>query len=698
MAPTRPAGMDGVFLASSTPQAQSNIDSMAVATKHMSHISPNTKIGDALLAKTTRKPGEKTRTSLVQKYMTIDDVSAILLVLEIAESLGSYTHVPKRQAPAPAPTPKTLSHVGALPVAESEFTFRAKPLPKLEVAATPSSLKFDLLKMQKLAEDLNASGLDKVALTSSPKPTSTPRPQAHAGGTPKIPKSLSQTPSDDGIRQASSVNPIAAPIKQLDSGSHELRYSTRALPLSVCVRPHRNRDPQSSSAFKDSLLAWNVKIDFGGFGGVPLGCSLVSRWPRTNIFGRPDSLPSNSPVHTTPDLSLDAILGHFGSLATTPSKALPLKDNSFASPPSANQNPSSGTRPTSMLVSPANVDLDRSGTLASSPTALVDAGLASPANADSNRSSELAVIFPSSEAPSLIVDPEPSCAVAKSTDHFRLFDLPQELQDAIFGFAYTESGTKYKYKTEWSFRETRLRKTTGKPRADFPPHKVNEWMVSKRYFRAAVTAWMEAQTSLEFVKDHQMRVSESRFPAPTDLLGATGLFFEFGRTFVIHLTGSISREGSQQIALCRRMQHLIIVVDEDFFCETNHGYAWQVEFTDKVILESLRRANFSLPPGILDYTLFRHRILKYAKTEEQKAVFAANMSRLEHVMRKHTPAKPLADTAGHNHGALYLGSKVMMSPPVVVAVPTPFVKTKSRGYWVPSPGTTSGAMVYPGAD
>jgi len=194
-------------------------------------------------------------------------------------------------------------------------------------------------------------------------------------------------------------------------------------------------------------------------------------------------------------------------------------------------------------------------------------------------------------------------------------------------------------------------------------------MVSKRYFRAAAAAWMEAQTCFEFVQEHVSRVLYGRFPPIAHHLGDTGLFQEFGRAFVTNLATPLSPHESQQMFLCRRMQYLIFVVDEDFFCETDRGFAWEVEFTDEELLDSLKRANFSLPSSVVDQKVRIHKDLKYANTAEKEVVFSANAVRLGHVMQAHKSTKPLADTANHGHGASYLGSKVTSTPSVEKKTP-----------------------------
>ena len=354
-------------------------------------------------------------------------------------------------------TPRMHSSLDSTPKT-SEFAFRAKSLPKLKVASIPTSFNIGLPKMETLAQEVSTSSLDKVVLASTPTTIPTPTTQ----GFPR----------------------------KLTGDSHTLKGSSLAL-------------SGSPSALKDNLPAWNVQISFGNFDGTSLGTAFLSRWHRTNIFGRPHDppaisshalkdtklastasicpgspggLPPKSPSkYNALALSLNAILGSFGSLAsTTPSQALTLKDNTRDSPPSASQSRSNDIASTPTLASASIVNLNSSSGLTSSTPALGDTGIASPPNLSPDRSSSLASTSSSAKAPPLGVDPEePSSTNDKPATVFRLFDLPQELQDAILGFAYTEAGTKYAHKSAWETKQTHLRKTTRKPKVDLPAHKVN---------------------------------------------------------------------------------------------------------------------------------------------------------------------------------------------------------------------------------
>lgn len=75
---------------------------------------------------------------------------------------------------------------------------------------------------------------------------------------------------------------------------------------------------------------------------------------------------------------------------------------------------------------------------------------------------------------------------------FRLYDLPQELQDMISEKACPRKRRlNFVFKEDWDRDEHYDRMSQAPqymPRA-FPSLKVTEWMVSKRFFRAAAKAW-----------------------------------------------------------------------------------------------------------------------------------------------------------------------------------------------------------------
>lgn len=84
-----------------------------------------------------------------------------------------------------------------------------------------------------------------------------------------------------------------------------------------------------------------------------------------------------------------------------------------------------------------------------------------------------------------------------AANSFRLFDLPQELQDIIFDLAYPdEPYADFTNPESWEYEEKEKRKQKGPSytKRPYPNPKVNEWLVSKQYFVAAAKAWVQNQS------------------------------------------------------------------------------------------------------------------------------------------------------------------------------------------------------------
>jgi hypothetical protein len=259
-------------------------------------------------------------------------------------------------------------------------------------------------------------------------------------------------------------------------------------------------------------------------------------------------------------------------------------------------------------------------------------------------------------------------SLSTKADAIHLFTLPQELQDAIFEFAYTEPSFKAINKGLWDVRPDRLRKSTGTPRVAFPPPKVAEWIVSKRYFRSAAKAWVGAQTSLERIQngepsDSAFELFESFHP----FVGMnSGLFYELATAFQLAMPRYYRPHYSERIMQCRRMRHLICLIDEEFLGETDRGFAWEVEFTDAELMGSLVRVNFKLPWRVETVQVQPDEGLVYTDTAAKKAVLVANLVNLQRMMCQRKLKEPRVGTAEAENCSdtrvLYVGSKVTCAP------------------------------------
>ena len=275
-------------------------------------------------------------------------------------------------------------------------------------------------------------------------------------------------------------------------------------------------------------------------------------------------------------------------------------------------------------------------------------------------------------------------SLSTKADPIHLFTLPQELQDAIFEFAYTEPSFKAINKGLWDVRQDCLRKSTGTPRVAFPPPKVAEWIVSKRYFRSAAKAWVGAQTSLERIQNREPSDSAFElFESFHPFVGMnSGLFYEFATAFQLAMPRYCRPHYSERILQCSRMRHLICLVDEEFLGECDRGFAWEVEFTDAELMGSLVRVNFKLPWRVETVQVQPDEGLVYTDTDAKKAVLVANLANLQRMMCQRKLKKPRVGTAEAENCSdtrvLYVDSKVTCAPSLPMRLPGPIDKDKKR--------------------
>jgi len=323
-------------------------------------------------------------------------------------------------------------------------------------------------------------------------------------------------------------------------------------------------------------------------------------------------------------------------------------------------------------------------------------------NAGSVQAGSPASTLSLTSVPLLGVDAEElSSTNAKPASTFRLFDLPQELQDAIFEFAYTEPCFKFVSKTMWDVVQRHTRRSTGKPKVDFPMHKVNEWMVSKKYFRAAAQAWVESQTSFELVRD-RLTLPRAEMGQPFPPTGRCGrgfeLFFEFGKTFPVDLSfwpSALLDPDYRCISLCRRIRGLIFVVHNEHFDVLERGLAWEVEFTDEELMSLLERSGFTLPSSVEKMEMLPERQVSYADTDTKVATLASNVANFGRLMWQHRSKKVHADTAEADHGLLYLGSKVKFNAPTDAGIGDGYVIDKHPDKATRSPHSQTPKLDHP---
>lgn len=163
----------------------------------------------------------------------------------------------------------------------------------------------------------------------------------------------------------------------------------------------------------------------------------------------------------------------------------------------------------------------------------------------------------------------------------RLYNLPQELQDIIFEYAYPqEDDLNIVFKNTWDLDEQHNRKTEGPSyvRKPFPSPKVDEWMVSKGFFKAAAKAWMGAQTFHERARYPDVFVFTI---SDAFLEQENKLFCEFGTQAAAKIE-FLSYMFLPAFAQCQNLKRLKVLVDERFFdsLDRHAKLPWEEVFTD----------------------------------------------------------------------------------------------------------------------
>jgi len=247
----------------------------------------------------------------------------------------------------------------------------------------------------------------------------------------------------------------------------------------------------------------------------------------------------------------------------------------------------------------------------------------------------------------------------------RLFDLPQELQDMIFDRVCPGiEDLKIIFKGTWDSqaRDKRM-EDEGYTSPVFPPYKVNEWLISKRYFLAAARTWFGAQ-KFDFNPNDALSPENSEM----FMSQSFGLYEKFATSAHVSNNGLDGMLGYRfrGIDLCQNLKRLTI--EQDWWgVESVEGkYAWQAIMDRDDLEDALGVTDFfggkvhvKALAGIqsLEVVSGYH---PYAKTTKQKDLVAANSSLLEDILREQTEQpRPSAESEPpKTRFPLYPGSKV----------------------------------------
>ena len=246
---------------------------------------------------------------------------------------------------------------------------------------------------------------------------------------------------------------------------------------------------------------------------------------------------------------------------------------------------------------------------------------------------------------------------------FRLYDLPQELQDNVFEYAYPRvDDLKIAFKNTWDLDEqyNRRRKGPSYVQRAFPTLKVEAWLVSKRFFRAAAKAWMNAQTFHEKVRGTDIFTISEAF-----LIDNNKLFYEFGRCAVVKIF-NFADDLLPAFARCQSLMHLKILVDEDLFepLERHAKLPWEEAFTDDEISGVLNHRDLagfhaleSLPR--LDGIKFEVAASRFLNSSSKRETFTNNFNLLlEWARQSKSKSLEVPSIVGGTHDTIVPGAHV----------------------------------------
>jgi len=157
-------------------------------------------------------------------------------------------------------------------------------------------------------------------------------------------------------------------------------------------------------------------------------------------------------------------------------------------------------------------------------------------------------------------------STAGSAPYSRLFELPREIQDMIFTYAcQADYGTRVVIRRNWQEDENRCRRLDREvfiPQA-FPPLKVNEWLVSRRFFLAAATAYF-ASLKVDLAQDspnpHQDDDSNVNGICQNFLFNHQRLYMHFVTRLTLRLcdTNLPPECVVEELGLCPNLRQLVL--------------------------------------------------------------------------------------------------------------------------------------------
>lgn len=242
-----------------------------------------------------------------------------------------------------------------------------------------------------------------------------------------------------------------------------------------------------------------------------------------------------------------------------------------------------------------------------------------------------------------------------------LFDLPQEIQNIIFDLAYPPvEGFKPVIRWHWNIREKGKRKSDGSTYTiqPFPPPKVSQFLVSKRFFLAAAKAFIGNQAFTDPESPRSLGVFGHRQNIVTRFMTKAKLEL---RTL---------RYIGEATPFLPSLRFLTLTMEDDGFDLTEledvkfdsieRRYPWEQELTDKDIRAVASYYHVERMAGVTEFCLicedYRYR---FDRTKEQKLLVELNVHKLENHIKSIVlkPRQSIEKVTPQDGGALYPGSK-----------------------------------------
>jgi hypothetical protein len=234
-----------------------------------------------------------------------------------------------------------------------------------------------------------------------------------------------------------------------------------------------------------------------------------------------------------------------------------------------------------------------------------------------------------------------------------LFDLPQELVDMIFDFAYQKhAGGRLISLHAWHERERdRRRAQHGYTMKPFPAPKVEEFMINKKFFTLAARTWVQQQETFMLKSDalapHQLPLKKGIIRAYVSSWRGPSWIHEYLHSYP-------------------QLRDVGLEVSFKVFEAIEPIFAWEVDLSEDHLKKVARISGLSAVSG-LTWLRLTAKDCKWAETPKKKQIWEQNVKKLEQYLQPIvTEPRAAEDMTMHTVSgyqrlgpeALYYGSSV----------------------------------------